>query len=192
MKALRNVLVVVSVFLFLYLIGCAGFHGADPKGTTLDSRVMDAISDAVYEVVEPKPTTDSLQYEKPLPMDLLPYSVRTDKYYSIGTAFAISPSEFVSAAHWMLNKTETDIEYRYTQLGMKRASQGVLLTDFLWAIVITKENLWRFLRIHAPVERMLELYSELEFVQLVEQFFDRALYYAAVGFQRGAEARKAA
>ena len=101
MKALRNVLVVVSVFLFLYLIGCAGFHGADPKGTTLDSRVMDAISDAVYEVVEPKPTTDSLQYEKPLPMDLLPYSVRTDKYYSIGTAFAISPSEFVSAAHVM-------------------------------------------------------------------------------------------
>ena len=101
MKALKNVVVVVSVFLFLYLIGCAGFHGADPKGTTLDSRVMDAISDAVYEVVEPKPTTDSLQYEKPLPMDLLPYSVRTDKYYSIGTAFAISPSEFVSAAHVM-------------------------------------------------------------------------------------------
>ena len=101
MKALRNVLVVVSVFLFLYLIGCAGFHGAAPKGTTLDSHVMDAISGAVYEVVEPKPTNDSLQYEKPLPMDLLPYSIRTDKYYSIGTAFAISPSEFVSAAHVM-------------------------------------------------------------------------------------------
>ena len=101
MKALRNVLVVVSVFLFLYLIGCAGSHGTASKGTTLDSRVMDAISDAVYEVVEPKPTNDSLQYEKPLPMDLLPYSIRTDKYYSIGTAFAISPSEFVSAAHVM-------------------------------------------------------------------------------------------
>ncbi|MGB7573213.1 MAG: serine protease, partial [Thermodesulfobacteriota bacterium] len=101
MKALRNVLVVVSVFLFLDLIGCAGSHGSASRGTTLDSRVMDAISDAVYEVVEPKPTTDSLQYEKPLPMDLLPYSVRTDKYYSIGTAFAISPSEFVSAAHVM-------------------------------------------------------------------------------------------
>ena len=101
MKALKNVVVVVSVFLFLHLIGCAGSHGSASKGTTLDSRVMDAISDAVYEVVEPKPTTDSLQYEKPLPMDLLPYSVRTDKYYSIGTAFAISPSEFVSAAHVM-------------------------------------------------------------------------------------------
>jgi serine protease Do len=101
MKALRNVLVIVSVLLFLYLIGCAAFHGVSSNDATLDSRVMDAISDAVYEVVVPKPVSDSMQYEKPLPMDLLPYSVRTDKYYSVGTAFAISPSEFVSAAHVM-------------------------------------------------------------------------------------------
>jgi hypothetical protein len=101
MKALRSVLVIVSVLVLLCLIGCGGLRGAGSKDTTLDSRVMDAISDAVYEVVAPKPTNDSLQYEKPLPMDLLPYSVRTDKYYSVGTAFAISPSEFVSAAHVM-------------------------------------------------------------------------------------------
>jgi len=99
MTVLKNMLVMVLVF--PYLIGCAEFHGTVSKDTTLDSRVMDAISDAVYEVVEPKPTNDSLEYERPLPMDLLPYSVRTDKYYSVGTAFAISPSEFVSAAHVM-------------------------------------------------------------------------------------------
>ncbi len=93
-------MLVVALVLFLpYLIGCAGLQGEASKDATLDSRVMDAISDAVYEVVVPKPASDPLQYEKPLPMDLLPYSVRTDKYYSVGTAFAISPSEFVSAAH---------------------------------------------------------------------------------------------
>jgi serine protease Do len=101
MKVLRNRWFVVWAFLFTYLIGCAGLSGTPPKGDTLDSRVMDAISDAVYEVVVLKPTKDSLQYERTLPMDLLPYSIRTDKYYSIGTAFAISPSEFVSAAHVM-------------------------------------------------------------------------------------------
>ncbi|MGA2515834.1 MAG: serine protease [Thermodesulfobacteriota bacterium] len=101
MKALRNVMVAVLILLFPYLIGCAGPHRAASEGTELDCRVMDDISNAVYEVVVPKPTTDSLQYEKPLPMDLLPYSTRTDKYYPLGTAFAISPSEFVSAAHVM-------------------------------------------------------------------------------------------
>jgi len=101
MKGFRSAPVIVSVSVLVYLIGCGGFRGAATKDTTLDARVMDAISDAVYEVVVPKPTNDSLQYEKALPMDLLPYSVRTDKYYSVGTAFAISPSEFVSAAHVM-------------------------------------------------------------------------------------------
>ena len=101
MKALRDVLFVVLILVFPYLIGCAGPHKAVSQGTELDCGVMDAISNAVYEVVVPKPTIDSLQYEKPLPMDLLPYLVRTDKYYSVGTAFAISPSEFVSAAHVM-------------------------------------------------------------------------------------------
>ncbi len=101
MKALRNTMAVVLMGLFLYVVGCAGLPGAASKDSSLDSRVMDTISGAVYEVVVLKPTKDSLQYEKPLPMDLMPYSIRTDKYYSVGTAFAISPSEFVSAAHVM-------------------------------------------------------------------------------------------
>jgi hypothetical protein len=101
MKVLSNRMAIALAGLFIYLTGCAGFPGAASKDASLGSRVMDAISDAVYEVVVLKPTKDSLQYEKPLPMDLLPYSIRTDKYYSVGTAFAISPSEFVSAAHVM-------------------------------------------------------------------------------------------
>jgi S1-C subfamily serine protease len=101
MKTLKKTMTVVWVGIFLYLTGCAGLPGPASKNVSLGSRVMDTISEAVYEVVVLKPTKDSLQYEKPLPMDLIPYSIRTDKYYSIGTAFAISPSEFVSAAHVM-------------------------------------------------------------------------------------------
>jgi hypothetical protein len=101
MKELRNTMAMLWVGLFLYLTGCAGLPGGASKDATLGSRVMDTIGEAVYEVVVLKPTKDSLQYEKPLPMDLIPYLIRTDKYYSIGTAFAISPSEFVSAAHVM-------------------------------------------------------------------------------------------
>jgi hypothetical protein len=85
---------------------------------------------------------------------------------------------------WLLNKTETDIEYRYTQIGSKRAEEGIAISDFVWALIISKENLWRFLQTHAPVDHMLELYGELELLQLIDQFFDRALYYATVGYQR--------
>ncbi len=85
---------------------------------------------------------------------------------------------------WLLNKTETDIEYHYTRLGTRRAEQGVAISDFVWALIITKETLWRFLQSHATVDRMLDLYGELELVQVMDQFFDRALYYATLGYQR--------
>lgn len=46
-----------------------------------------------------KPPEGSVRYEKPLPLELLPYVERTDAYRSIGTAFAISPNTYVTAAH---------------------------------------------------------------------------------------------
>jgi hypothetical protein len=54
---------------------------------------------ATFEVVMPKATEDRLTYETPLPLDLVPYSERVDRYWSIGTAVAIGPNTFVSAGH---------------------------------------------------------------------------------------------
>jgi len=66
--------------------------------STLNPSLLPEIQSATFEVVAAKPT-DTLTYEKPLPMDLLPYQERIDKYYSIGTAFAIGPNTYVTAAH---------------------------------------------------------------------------------------------
>lgn len=66
---------------------------------TLAPGVQEKLSSATFEVVLAKPTSDPLTYEKPLPLELIPYRERTDKFQSIGTAFAISPNRFVSAAH---------------------------------------------------------------------------------------------
>src|SRR4030067_2186544 len=98
MHIMRNIL--ISIILFL--AGCATYPAPiQLTPLSLDEKVLKLVNDAVYEVLVAKPTKDSLTYEKPLPLDLIPYSIRTDKYYSVGTAFAISPSEFVSAAHVM-------------------------------------------------------------------------------------------
>jgi hypothetical protein len=48
-----------------------------------------------------KPDMDTLSYEKPLPLELLPFTERNDKWLSVGTAFAIGPNTFVSAGHVM-------------------------------------------------------------------------------------------
>ena len=80
--------------------GCSSFSKTDGETTRrLSKDVLSVIADSVFEVVVKKPVKDSLTYESPLPMDLLPFSVRSDPYYSIGTAFAVSSDTFVSCAH---------------------------------------------------------------------------------------------
>ena len=85
---------------------------------------------------------------------------------------------------WLLGKSEFDIENRYVEIGRRRAQQGVALSQLVWTIIQTKENLWDFLRRESVLDRPVEIFGELELLQLLEQFFERAIYYAAVGYER--------
>lgn len=64
-----------------------------------DVQAQVRVRAATFEIVMKKPEADSLTYERPLPLELLPYTERTDKYASLGTAFAIAENRFVTAAH---------------------------------------------------------------------------------------------
>lgn len=69
------------------------------QAASLDPSLLPKIQAATFEVVAAKPAVDPLTYEKALPLDLLPYQERNDKYHSIGTAFAIGHGRYVTAAH---------------------------------------------------------------------------------------------
>jgi serine protease Do len=56
-----------------------------------------------FEVVLEKRENNALKYEKPLPLELLSFTERNDKYWSIGTAFAFDANTFVSAAHVLIS-----------------------------------------------------------------------------------------
>lgn len=60
---------------------------------------MERLSRGVFEVVSPKLEDETVRYADPLPVGLLPFRERTSKFWSRGTAFAIAPNRFVSAAH---------------------------------------------------------------------------------------------
>jgi hypothetical protein len=85
---------------------------------------------------------------------------------------------------WLLGKSEFDIEQRYEEIGARRAQQGVPISELIWCITLTKENLWEFLRKEAGMERPTEVFGELEMLLLLDQFFDRASYYAALGHEK--------
>jgi hypothetical protein len=85
---------------------------------------------------------------------------------------------------WLLGKNELDIEQRYREIGARRAQQNVPLSEVVQAIVLVKENLWEFLKSEALAESAVEILGELELLQMLEMFFDRAIYYAVVGYEQ--------
>jgi hypothetical protein len=89
---------------------------------------------------------------------------------------------------WLLGKSAFDIEQRYEEIGTRRVHQGVPISELIWVIILTKENLWEFLKKENVIERPVEVFGELEMMQLLDQFFDRAIYYASVGYERALSA----
>jgi hypothetical protein len=88
---------------------------------------------------------------------------------------------------WLLNKTEAEQEQRYTELGARRCEQGVAYSHLLWAVIATKEHLRIFVQREGLSDTAMELHGERELLFLLGKFFDLALYYAAVGYERERE-----
>jgi hypothetical protein len=88
---------------------------------------------------------------------------------------------------WLLDKSEADIEQRYTEIGARRAQQDVPLGQVIWAIILTKENLWDFVIDESCPDRPIELFGKQELLQLLDQFFDHAIYAAVMGYESARE-----
>ncbi len=98
---------------------------------------------------------------------------------------------YKNLSDWLMNKTEAEVERRYTELGARRAQQGVAFSHFVWAITATKEHVRTFVQREGLADSAMELHGELELLALLDQFFDRALYYAAVGYEHAHAVRAA-
>ena len=91
---------------------------------------------------------------------------------------------------WLRNKTESEIEERYTGLGLRRAKQGVPFPDFVWAVSTTKECLWQLMEEEGLFAEPVDLYGEIELLHSLDRFFDRIVYFAAAGVPGRAEDRR--
>lgn len=88
---------------------------------------------------------------------------------------------------WLLQKTDSDIAGRFRAIGVQRARSGIRLHQFIWALMLTRDHLWHFLRREAFADTVLQLHGELELHGSLNQFFDRAIYYAIQGYEQAGE-----
>ena len=65
----------------------------------LTADVLDKVMSSVFEVLVEKAPEENLEYERELPLSRIPFSIRSDEYSPIGTAFLMEDGNFYSAAH---------------------------------------------------------------------------------------------
>lgn len=89
---------------------------------------------------------------------------------------------YLHLTEWLVTKTEGDVKDRQSRLGAYRAAQHIPIEEFLWALILSKRNIFEFLQREVTADVPYELMFEMEFMQTLDEFFDRATYHAICGF----------
>jgi hypothetical protein len=107
---------------------------------------------------------------------------------------------FYNLGKWIGDADENAVQVEYEEMGRVRFHQGVHISELVYALVITKQHLRRYIRDHGLVDFAgdripsdellpLELHSVQELNYQVGEFFDRALYHLARGYESAAATR---
>lgn len=94
-----NLFLVMALGLFTNCTATGVHTDNSPPAVALPKETLRNLHDSVFEVVIPKVEDSFVQYEKALPFDRLPFQIRNDKFFGVGTAFAVGPNRYLSAAH---------------------------------------------------------------------------------------------
>ena len=89
----------VLTFVLMGLVFSCSSISLNQNNRFFSEKTFNLVQKAVFEVILEKPVDDPLVYDRELNWENVPYIIRSDKYNSIGTAFAISRTELISAFH---------------------------------------------------------------------------------------------
>ncbi len=95
---------------------------------------------------------------------------------------------------WLGDPKDDAVRAEYEDWGVTRFRQGIPLSEIIYALILVKHHLRRFVRNHGLVEFSgdrissadmlgVQLYSIQELNYMVGEFFDRAMYYLARGYE---------
>jgi hypothetical protein len=85
---------------------------------------------------------------------------------------------------WLAVEIDSVIECRYVDLGIQRAQQGVPFSHVFWAVCIARDYLWEHMQQECLLEEPVEFWGGVTLLHSLNQFFDRALYFTLLGYQK--------
>jgi hypothetical protein len=99
-----------------------------------------------------------------------------------------SYSVYRNLGHWLGQNTEEALETAYSDLARRRWAEGIPLEEVVFALICTKNHLRNYVRYVGLMDSAVELHQERELNRLVENFFDKAIYYTIRDYEHRAAA----
>jgi hypothetical protein len=88
--------------------------------------------------------------------------------------------------------TREEIARHYLAFGRQRRRDGLPLSEVIESMVLMRRRLWLKVLSEGLIDTALELRKAMELNNRIVLFFDRAMYYAAVGYESEAGAKATA
>ena len=106
---------------------------------------------------------------------------------------------YLNLGNWIGDPKEDAVQAEYEDWGRRRYRNRIPLSEIVYAIILLKHHLRRYIKEHglvefsrdrqAPQEILpVHLYGIQELNYLVGEFFDKALYYLARGYEMESQA----
>ena len=92
-------------------------------------------------------------------------------------------SVYHDLGEWLGTEAENLVEAHYSELGKRRATENVPLSQVLYALIKTKTHIFDYVRRAGLFDSAMDLYQLQEFRRLVDNFFDKANYYTARAYE---------
>jgi hypothetical protein len=90
---------------------------------------------------------------------------------------------FRNLGRWLSEKSESEIETIYGDIGRRRCREAVPLSELVYALLLVKQHLWDYVQKNVVAISESTLYEEELVAEMIGRFFDRALYHAVRGYE---------
>jgi hypothetical protein len=96
--------------------------------------------------------------------------------------------------NWIGNPRSERVQAEFSEWGRRRFDQGILLSEIVYALIVLKQHMRRYIVDHGLVDSAfpridndyvlpMHLHSLQELNARVGQFFDEAIYWLTLGFE---------
>jgi len=85
---------------------------------------------------------------------------------------------------WLSRDTsKEEVKSYWTSLGRQRRQEDFALSEVIQAIALLRRHLWNKVQSEGLLDSAYDLFQAMELYNQVTLFFDRAVYYTALGYE---------